>query len=581
MKLFRGSHEQEILRQQRQERKALEYKHRVERRALAKILKAEGKYYQASVIKALTRAGVCFRYPKNRKDIWSRGVQEVRILSVAAGPDTVYLRVNTRPGRLPINVALADLMDARILDTLSATCEHPVWYKYEPEIGFWYCVDRNRGYKGIPREVAYDDARSYMPASAAPLAFPLGAGENGQMLHTDLATAPHLLIAGSTGGGKSTFLNNIIITLAERNEPTNLQIYMIDLKRVELTFYEGLPHLSAPVITTPLMAMDIIKSLLDEVHRRMSIFQGVCRDIRGWNARRKFDRLPYVVLFIDELAELMLNRQAIPGGWERYRAKYEEDRYRLYLDDDGHIQMVELTDEEIEATRPRKPPTVAELGETLLARLAATSRAAGIHIVAATQRPSVDVITGYIKQSFSTRAAFGTADDATSRTIIETAEAKGLPTGRLIFVKGKDHIEVQAPLVTDAMVEKRMRDLREVPPRPDRYQQAADTLFRLALDNYGGEFSLARLYEEVKAKDLDISKGLIERIGREFEGQTIEIDGLAYILMPSEIKQGGRTARHLTPCLLNSQSPNLDINGKGDALNVHDFIGNAIEPGAD
>ncbi len=564
------SKERDLLRQQRQERQALKKRHRLERRALARTLKAEGRYYRKAIIKALTRAGICYRFPKNRRDLWDKGVQEVKILKLMAGPDTVYLRVDTRPGKLPTNINLADLMADKVLDTLSAASEHPVWYKYEPEIGFWYCIDRNRGYKGIPREVSYEDAITYLPKSAAPLALPLGAGENGEMMHTDLAAAPHLLIAGSTGGGKSTFLNNIVLTFSDRNNPTDLQIYMIDLKRVELTFYDGLPHLAAPVITSPLMALDVIKSLLDEVARRMDMFKGHCRNIRGWNAGRKYDRLPYIVLFIDELAELMLNKKAIPHGWERYRPKFEEDTHRLYLDDRGHIQMVELSKDEIEAHKPRRAPTISELAEMLLARLGATSRAAGIHIVAATQRPSVDVITGYIKQSFPTRAAFGTADDAHSRTIIDTTEATGLPTGRYIFVKGKQHIEIQAPLVTDTMVEKRMKDLRKEEEQRDPYLEAVDTLFHLALNNFSGEFSLVRLYEEVKAKDLGISKGLIERIGREYEGQTVEIDGEPYILMPSEVTPEGRMARYLAPKTANSQFPIPGRNGKTDHPVTHE-----------
>lgn len=560
-KLFK---DRDLLRQQRQEHKTLEKRHRLERRNLARTLKGDGAYYQKAIVKALTRAGVCYRFPKNRRDLWDKGVQEVKILKVIAGPDTVYLRVDTRPGKLPTNISLADLMADRVLDTLSAAAEHPCWYKYQPEIGFWYCIDRNRGYKGIPREVSYEDAIAYLPKSASALAFPLGAGENGEMMHTDLAAAPHLLIAGSTGGGKSTFLNNIVLTFSERNDPTDLQVYMIDLKRVELTFYDGLPHLAAPVITSPLMALDVIKSLLDEVARRMDMFKGHCRNIRGWNAGRKYDRLPYIVLFIDELAELMLNKKAVPRGWERYRPRFEEDTHRLYLDDRGKIQMVELSPDEIDAIKPRKAPMISELAEILLARLGATSRAAGIHIVAATQRPSVDVITGYIKQSFPTRAAFGTADDAHSRTIIDTTEATGLPTGRYIFVKGKSHIEIQAPLVTDTLVEHRMVDARQAEESRDPYLEAADTLFRLALDNFGGEFSLLRLYEDCKARDLGISKGLIERIGRDYESQQIEIDGAAYILMPSEFKYRGRTSRYLNPVNHNSQISNPDHNGKNE-----------------
>jgi DNA segregation ATPase FtsK/SpoIIIE-like protein len=234
--------------------------------------------------------------------------------------------------------------------------------------------------------------------------------------------------------------------------------------------------------------------------------------------------------------------------------------------------MVELSQDEIEAHKPRRAPTVSELAETLLARLGATSRAAGIHLISATQRPSVDVITGYIKQSFPTRSAFGTADDAHSRTIIDTTEATGLPVGRYIFVKGKEHIEIQAPLVTDAMVERRMKELRLVDEIADPYQEAAKIVFRLALENFGGDFSVARIFDECKAQDLGISKNLIERIGRDYENQIVEIDDALYELMPSEITPEGRTARHLMPTTPITQNPKPSPNGKNEHPIAHDFI---------
>jgi S-DNA-T family DNA segregation ATPase FtsK/SpoIIIE len=216
-------------------------------------------------------------------------------------------------------------------------------------------------------------------ANPSPIAFALGRDVAGHPRTADLAKMPHLLIAGATGSGKSVMVNALIISLLMRATPDDVRLILVDPKRVELADYNGMPHLLVPVITETDRAMAALKWAVAEMEMRYRKFAGAsARNITSYNETRAdpADRLPYIVIIVDELADLMM----------------------------------------------RKGGTV----EDPIVRLAQKARATGIHLVLATQRPSVNVVTGLIKANFPSRIAFAMASQIDSRTILDAPGAEDL-----------------------------------------------------------------------------------------------------------------------------------------------------------
>ena len=219
------------------------------------------------------------------------------------------------------------------------------------------------------------------------LALALGKGAGGEAVTADLARMPHLLVAGSTGSGKTVCLDAVICCLLMFNTPNDVRFIMIDPKRVELTTFNSIPHLATPVIVDAEKALDALRWLSQEMNNRyQKLATAGARNIEGYNKNRQGDeKMPCLVLIIDELADLMM-----VGG------------------------------DEVEHT---------------LCRLAQLSRAVGIHLVVATQRPSVDVVTGLIKANFPTRISFAVTSQVDSRTILDGAGAeKLLGKGDMLFM---------------------------------------------------------------------------------------------------------------------------------------------------
>jgi S-DNA-T family DNA segregation ATPase FtsK/SpoIIIE len=243
------------------------------------------------------------------------------------------------------------------------------------------------------------------------LTIALGRDVAGNAAVADIATMPHVLIAGATGSGKSVCINSIIISLLYRASPEEVRLLMVDPKIVELGCYNGIPHLLVPVVTEPRRAAGALGWAVGEMQNRYKLFaESGVRDIRGYNALAKKEEgmqpIPQVVIIIDELADLIM---AAPGDVE-----------------------------------------------DAICRLAQKARAAGMHLVIATQRPSVDVITGLIKANIPSRIAFAVSSQVDSRTILDAGGAeKLLGRGDMLFwpIEAAKPTRMQGCFVSDAEVE--------------------------------------------------------------------------------------------------------------------------------
>lgn len=238
------------------------------------------------------------------------------------------------------------------------------------------------------------------------LSFSLGKDISGMPIITDISKMPHLLIAGSTGSGKSVCVNTLINSILYKAKPDEVKFLMIDPKVVELTNYNGIPHLLIPVVTDPKKAASALTWAVSEMNRRYKLFaENSVRDITGYNSKIE-EKLPKVVIIIDELADLM---------------------------------MVSPNDV-----------------EDAICRLAQMARAAGMHLIVATQRPSVDVITGVIKANIPSRIAFAVSSQADSRTILDMGGAeKLLGKGDMLFypVGANKPVRLQGAFISDDEVE--------------------------------------------------------------------------------------------------------------------------------
>ncbi|HXZ56968.1 MAG TPA: DNA translocase FtsK [Gaiellaceae bacterium] len=277
-----------------------------------------------------------------------------------------------------------------------------------------------------PNLVTLGDVFADLPQSSSPLAVWLGKDISGQAVWTDLARMPHILIAGTTGSGKSGCINTVLTSVLLRATPDDVRMILIDPKRIELGYYESIPHLLTPVVSSPKEAAAVLRNVVAEMERRYERLSAVrARNLPEANRAlrtRGEAQLPYLLVVIDELADLMM-----------------------------------ISPQEV---------------EDCVIRLAQKSRAVGIHLVLATQRPSVDVITGMIKANVPSRIAFAVSSQTDSRVILDQAGAesllgqgdmlfKPLGTSRLQRVQGAFVTEEEIALVVEQCRGQREQELDE------------------------------------------------------------------------------------------------------------------------
>ncbi|MDR0648046.1 MAG: DNA translocase FtsK [Synergistaceae bacterium] len=322
---------------------------------------------------------------------------EAELAEILIGPTVIQFRIQPSPGvKVSRIVGLAnDLTMA--LAVASLRVEAPIPGK--PFVGIEIPNPMRRGItlRSIIEEDEYQETTKSLP-------LPMGVTINGDPLVVGLEELPHLLVAGTTGSGKSVFVNSCIIGLCSARRPDELKMVLVDPKRVEMASYEKLPHILTPPVTDPKKAVHVLGWAVREMERRYSRFaEGRVRNLASYNELvLPRDRLPHIVIVVDELADLMM--------------------------------------------------TAAKEVEEYICRLAQMARATGIHLILATQRPSVNVITGLIKANVPARVAFTLPSMMDSRTIIDSGGAeKLLGRGDMLFLSTQNPkpVRVQSPWIDE------------------------------------------------------------------------------------------------------------------------------------
>lgn len=336
-------------------------------------------------------------------------------------------------------------------------------------------------------------------SATAPLTIILGQDVAGAPAFADLASMPHLLIAGATGAGKSVMINTLLSSLLFRNSPAQLKLILVDPKRVELTLYNNIPHLLTPVIVEPEKTISALKWAVAEMERRLKLFAEVGkRNINEYNAIKPEESMPYIVIVIDEMSDLMM-----------------------------------LAGAEVEA---------------LVVRLAQLARAAGIHLVLATQRPSVNVITGLIKANVPARLAFRVASNVDSRTILDQGGAeKLLGRGDLMF----SNAETPKPrriqgVYTDEVETKRITDYLRGAREPQYNEEVLAQPVHVGSGRSGGDLSdaddtMVQEAAETVIRDGRASASLLQRrlkVGYARAARLLDILEDRGIVGPSEGAKG-------------------------------------------
>lgn len=387
---------------------------------------------------------------------------EVKVEAIQSGPVITRYEVTPARGVRVEKIATLDKNIALGLKALSVRIQAPV-----PGKGCVGIEVPNK--KALPvclREILESKA---WETSDAEIPIVLGKEVTGKPIVTDLARMPHLLIAGSTGSGKTVCINTIIASLLFHASPKDLRFIMVDPKIVEMKIYNNLPHMLIPVVTDPKRVPSALKWLIGEMERRYQLFANYgARNITSFNdkvkkmspnelAEKSIEHLPYIVCIIDELADLMM---VAPGDIE-----------------------------------------------TCIARLAQLARAAGIHLIIATQRPSVNVITGIIKANLPSRIAFKVASKVDSRTILDMGGADNLiGKGDMLFIPpgASQLIRAQGAWVSDDEIVDMVEFLKR--NGPPAFAEDVQRMIEIDDNDEGVDFGDSGDDEPLLSKALDVLK---------------------------------------------------------------------------
>lgn len=396
------------------------------KKELIKQLKKESRIHEQIIKSCLTRLGEA-HLPRTDHEAAAgsrkRKVQRVEFEQKRVSPEVIWFKILTRKRTplgwrncLPFRVRVTDLIEETTLQELSFACQREVtavWNNYRR--GAWYKVHRLEGVGGLPEYVSFKSILEYFPADMSKATLILGIGEYRKTFSASLEDHPHVLIGGSNGSGKSNIVNVLISSLLMFTDPSEVKFVLIDLKRVEFSFYKRSAHLHKPVVAEEEDAIDTLTELLKEIKRRIELFEeGYAKKLSEWNQLYPKQKLPRIVVVIDEFAEL-----------------------RLASD-----------------------PKIGKEALRLVQRISNLGRAVGIHLIVCTQRPAAEIIPNHIKINMPLVLAGRTQNADQSRVILSRGDAANLPLlpkGRMIFQSGSEQYTIQTPYIDNDEVRQAVR----------------------------------------------------------------------------------------------------------------------------
>jgi hypothetical protein len=509
-----------------------EREERKRRRQMQAELTEEAWFYIDRIVAATKKhTELSYKYKQNEREPLDAKYNTIKFSHVVLQPEAIYLLVDT--AHLPHEVKPANLRKDETLELLGYACRHPVLAEGGPEEGFWYVIERTTGVRGMATHVQLAEAWATRGKSHDSLSLCFGIGENRSAIWWSFTNDPSLLIGGSTNAGKSNMMHVALCTLLRFNAPEKLKLALVDLKYgVELGRYEKVPHLfqyrpldekydpqddegaddklvervmreAAPVVVVgdappdehmrtafvehPARVLPMLRAVYWEVRRRFQLFRAAgVRDISNYNWRHQKTQLPRLMLVFDELASLKALSPA------------DEQRAKKWL-----------------------------------SQIAALGRAAGVHSIAATQRPEVSVISGDIKQNFTMRLALRCADTVSSQTIIGNGAAAALPDvkGRALLGYGSLQREVQTPYISDQMLTRIIDEAvsgEHSQYEVRRHDVTSEDLWMVAVEEFGGKLPADEIYRYFAGRQRPIPREEVREIIRQHLGQEIMVRGAVH-----------------------------------------------------
>lgn len=458
---------------------------------LAKELRREAEIFESDMLSAFDVLGL---YSVNRKGRKRR----VKFAQAWGNADCIYYHVNLR--KSPQGATVDKLCDELTLRQLTMHCRHRVSVEYNEKIGVRYRVDRGTSRSGVPSHVIINDVWERVPESADGLTICFGMASNSRPIYRSLASMPHMLVAGSTGAGKSTFLNGVICTLIRRNSSDRLKMLLIDLKRVEFDSYRGVPHLlqipeiaEHGIVKDREKVADAIRWLLAEVERRFQLLEeSGDRKIEFYNQHHRRNALPRIVLIVDEWASIKLE------------------------------------------------PKLGEEAERVLTQIGEIGRAVGVHLIVATQTPTSQVLSTRIRNVLPGKVAFSCSNIQGSMAILGNGHAVGLyPPGRCIF----DYIkvqELQTPNITNEHIDSTVQGVitGKFIETQKRHDVTPAEIMEWSLREENGRLGIQRVFASFRERGIPRDE-LAEWLD-EWEGQEFVVNDLIYRVEPGSGSQPRR-----------------------------------------
>lgn len=495
------------------------------------------------IVDTLADLGVCYRY--RRREGERERIDKVKVERIKASPDAIYYKIDLRPGARPRGVGIEKLSDEATLKELGQAVGHRVQCYYSENAGFWYIEDTT-GARGVPKHVTFSEMLKRRRDKDDRLSIPLGVGENHEVYWRSLAKMYHMLIAGTTGGGKSNFINAFICALLMRNKPHQLQLILVDLKGgVEFSFYRGLPHIytipkpkptkkTSKLVEFATEDGDVIEAEQIDLPVDISDLDDSGPPTPALIERR--EHMPHVLKCVVKIGEERL---------EKLKRAHVKDvgEYNFKKPADRMSHLVLIIDEWADV---HLDPGIGRECERLLANIASRFRAVGVHVILCTQVPNKKIISTNIKGVLPAKIAFSVPNPTISQLIVDDGGAAQLePAGRAVYVWGGARQQIQTPFITNEMVDEIVKGAlsgKLYTAQREEAEPATDVtprqVFEWALEHIEGALDERTLY--MQFKDRGLSGPALSEMLRQHEGAQVALSAGIYQVLPARFG-GART----------------------------------------